>query len=169
MRGAAVLFATLYLLHAIVAEVNSLLSGLHLWLFAGGLYVAYAALALPFQEGLAACLLGGFLCDAMAPVAFGTHAALFAVAYTIVFNVRERLQREETGVRVAVALLVNLGLFLIISFLRLRVIHGAGGAWPRMLSDLVWSEAVVALIAPWFFALQLHSLILARAQPQRAA
>jgi len=169
MRGAAVLFATLYLLHAIVAEVNSLLSGLHLWLFAGGLYVAYAALALPFQEGFAACILGGLLCDAMAPVAFGTHATLFAIAHAIVFNVRERLQREETGVRVAVALLVNLGLFLIISFLRLRVIHGAGGAWPRMLSDLVWSEAVVALVAPWFFALQLHSLILARAQPQRAA
>jgi len=169
MRGAAVLFATLYLLHAIVAEVNSLLSGLHLWLFAGGLYVAYAALALPFQEGFAACILGGLLCDAMAPVAFGTHATLFAIAHAIVFNVRERLQREETGVRVAVALLVNLGLFLIISFLRLRVILGAGGAWPRMLSDLVWSEAVVALVAPWFFALQLHSLILARAQPQRAA
>jgi hypothetical protein len=64
---------------------------------------------------------------------------------------------------------VNLGLFLVISFLRLRLIHGAGGAWPRMLSDLVWSEAVLALIAPWFFALQLHSLILARVQPPRPA
>ncbi len=169
MRGAAVLFATLYLLHALVAELNSLLSGLHLWLFAGGLYVTYAALALPFQEGFAACLLGGLLCDAMAPVAFGTHAALFAIAHAIVYNARERLQREETGVRVGIALLANLGLFLVISFLRLRLIHGAGGAWPRMFSDLIWSEAVVALAAPWFFALQLHSLILARAQPPRAA
>jgi hypothetical protein len=37
-----------------------------------------------------------------------------------------------------------------------------------MLSDLGWSEAAVALVAPWFFALQLRTLELARAQSRRA-
>ena len=50
MRGAVALFLTLYLLRALVAEANNALSGLHVWLFAGGLFVTYAALAMPFRE-----------------------------------------------------------------------------------------------------------------------
>jgi len=169
MRGAAVLFLTLYVLRALVAELNTALSGFHLWLFAGGLFVAYSALAMPFSEGFAASLLGGFLCDAMTPVAFGTHAALFAIAHVIVYNVRERLQRDETSVRVVVALLVNLSLFLAISFLRIGPGHGRAAEWPRALADLAWSESVIVLIAPWFFALQLRTLELARANPPRSA
>jgi hypothetical protein len=169
MRGAAVLFLTLYVLRALVAELNTALSGFHLWLFAGGLFVAYSALAMPFHEGFAASLLGGLLCDAMSPMAFGTHAGLFAVAHVVVFNVRERLQRDETSVRVVVALLVNLFLFLAISFVRIGPGHGRAAEWPRALSDLAWSETVIVFAAPWFFALQLRTLELARANPPRSA
>jgi hypothetical protein len=169
MRGAAALFLTLYLLRALTAEANSALSGAHVWLFAGGLYVAYSALMLPFGQGLAATALGGLLCDSMAPVAFGTHAALFAVAHVVVYSVRERLQRDETAVRVAVALIVNAAFFLALSLARLRLFPAAATAWPRMLSDLVWSQAALALVAPWFFALQLRTLELAGARPAHAA
>ncbi len=169
MRGAATLFLTLYLLHTLVAEVNSTLSGFHVWLFAGGLFVTYSALAMPFRQGFAASLLGGLLCDAVSPVAFGTHAVLFGAAHAVVFNLRERLQRDETLVRVVVALLVNIALFLALALMRVKPAHLGAGAWPRLLSDLAWSEAVVALVAPWFFALQLRSLELARAKPWRLA
>lgn len=169
MRGAAVLFLTLYLLRSLVAELNSALSGYHLWLFAGGLFVTYSALAMPFHEGFWASILGGLLCDAMSPLPFGTHAGLFAIAHTVVYNTRERLQREETTVRVVVALVVNVSLFAAISLMRIGAWHRAWDEWPRMLSDLVWSQAVIALIAPWFFALQLRSLELARANPPRPA
>jgi rod shape-determining protein MreD len=168
MRATAALFATLYLLQAMVAQANSAFASVHLWLFAGGLFVAYPALMLPFRQGFAASVLGGLLCDSVAPVAFGTHAALFATAHAVVFNVRERLQRDETAVRISAALLVNLALFLALSFSRIRLAHGAG-AWPRTLSDLFWSEVLVALVAPWFFALQLRTLELVRAAPSRAA
>ena len=101
MRGAAAVFLTLYLLRALVAEANSALSAAHVWLFAGGLYVAYSALVLPLRQGLSATLLAGLLCDAVAPVAFGTHAALFAAAHVGLFALRERVQRDEIAVRVA--------------------------------------------------------------------
>jgi len=169
MRGALALFLTLYLLHALVAEANNALSGVHVWLFAGGLYVAYSALMLPFWQGIAATILGGLLCDSMPPVAFGTHAALFATAHLVVFGVRERLQRDETAVRVAVTLVVNLAFFIALTFARLRHVPATATALPRMLSDLAWSEAALALIAPWFFALQVRTLELARAQPARIA
>jgi rod shape-determining protein MreD len=87
----------------------------------------------------------------------------------VVYGVRERLQRDETAVRLAVALIVNLAFFLALSFARLRLVPAAATAWPRMLSDLVWSQAVLALVAPWFFALQLRTLELAGAQPARLA
>ena len=167
MRPTAALFATLYLLLALVAQVNSAIAPIHLWLFAGGLFVAYPALMMPFRQGFADSVLGGLLCDSVAPVAFGTHAALFATAHAVVYNVRERLQRDETVVRVSVVLLVNLALFLTLSFT--RIAHGGAAAWPRTLSDLFWSEAAVALAAPWFFAFQLRTLELARAAPSRAS
>ncbi len=169
MRGAIALLLTLYLLQAMVAQVNNALSGMHIWLFMGGLYVAYTALVLPFAPGFLVTILAGLLCDSVTPVPFGTHACLFALAHAIVFNARERLQRDETSVRIAVALLINLGLFLALTFVRIRVAHGGAAAWPRMLSDLTWSEITIALVAPWFFALQLRTLELARANPSRAS
>jgi cell shape-determining protein MreD len=169
MRGAVAILVSLYVLRALVAEVNSALAGLHIWLFAGGLFVAYSALTMPFGQGFTVSILGGLLCDSVTPVAFGTHSILFAAAHAVVYNVRERLQRDETMVRVSVALLVNLALFLTLSFIRIRLSHGASAAWPRVLSDLAWSEISVALAAPWFFSLQLRALEMARANPSRAA
>jgi rod shape-determining protein MreD len=163
MRGAAVLFLTLYLLLAIVGEANNALSGAHVWLFAGGLFVTYPALVAPVRGTLAVSVLGGLLCDAVSPVPFGTHAALFAAAHVAVFNARERLQRDETVVRVAVALILNLVLYLAIGFVRIRSVPSEATVWPRVLSDLILSEVAVALCAPWFFALQARSLELARA------
>jgi len=167
MRAAAAVFLTLYLLRALVAEANTMLSGAHVWLFAGGLYVAYAALALPLRQSLPATLLAGLLCDAASPVAFGTHAALFGAAHLGLFAARERLPRDSTAVRAGAALLLNLAFFLALSAARLRLAPAAASAWPRVFSDLVWSEAAVALAAPWFFALQARTLELARVQPPR--
>jgi cell shape-determining protein MreD len=169
MRGATVLFLTLYLLQAVVSEVNSALSWAHIWLFAGGLFVAYSALMLPFRQGFAVSVLGGLLCDSAAPVAFGTHAALFATAHVAIYNVRERLQRDETAVRVIVALILNLALYLALSFARIRHVPAGATVWPRLLADLAWSELALALAAPWFFALQIRTLELARADPARTA
>jgi rod shape-determining protein MreD len=169
MRSTGVLFLTLYLLRALVSEANSALSGVHVWLFAGGLFVAYSALVFPFRAGFAASILGGLLCDAVAPVAFGTHAALFATAHVVVYNLRERIQREDTAVRVLIALIVNLALFLILSLAELRGLPSVATVWPRVLSDLWWSELAVAAAAPWFFSLQAASLELARATPGHEA
>lgn len=169
MRPALVLFLTLLLLRALVAEANTALSGLHVWIFAGGLFVAYSALMVPFRQGFAASVLGGLLCDSAAPVPFGTHAALFGAAHAAVYNLRERLQRDETAVRVVVVLVVNAAFFLVITLTRIRHVPHGAAVWPRLLSDFGWSQAAVALAAPWFFALQLRSLELARAVPSRAA
>lgn len=169
MRGAAALFLSLYLLRALVAEANTALSSLHIWLFTGGLYVTYAALARPFREGMTAAVLGGCVCDCMTPVPFGTHAVLFAVAHTAVFNLRERLQRDEIPVRVGVALILNLAFYAVFTVACLRQVPAGATAWPRALADLLWSEAAVALAGPWFFALQARSLQLARALPDRLA
>jgi rod shape-determining protein MreD len=165
MRISLVLFLTLLLLRTVVAEANNALSGMHVWIFSGGLFVAYSALMIPFTQGFAATVLGGLLCDAVSPVPYGTHAALFATAHAVIYNMRERLQRDETVVRVVLVLIVNMALFLVISVIRIRHVPAAATAWPRILWDFGWSQLAVALMAPWFFALQVRSLELTRAIP----
>ena len=164
MRHTLATCLTLLLLWALVAEANHALSNLRVYLFVGGLFVTYAALMLPWRAGLAASLLGGLLCDANAPVAFGTHLVLFAAAFAVLSHLRDRLPREDTIARVIVALLANLGLFLLFSFTQISGSPAPAAVWPRLTADLVCSQVCLALIAPWFFALQHRTLLLARAE-----
>jgi cell shape-determining protein MreD len=164
MRHTLATCLTLLLLWALVAEANHALSNLRVYLFVGGLFVTYAALMLPWRAGLAASLLGGLLCDANAPVAFGTHLVLFAAAFAVLSHLRDRLPREDTVARVIVALLANLGLFLLFSFTQISGSPAPAAVWPRLIADLVCSQVCLALIAPWFFALQHRTLLLARAE-----
>jgi hypothetical protein len=165
MRKAAAIFLAQLLLVCLVAQVNHALAGAHVYLFVGGLLITYAALTLPCHAGLAASFLVGCVCDAAAPIPFGTQALLFATAHTIVFHLRDRLPREDTAGRIIIALLTNLGLFLILSFFligRLAWLSAASTAWPRLFADLLASQIFLAVIAPWFFALEERALELIR-------
>lgn len=161
MRRTAVLFATLLLLWLIVRELNHALAPLHIYLWTGALFVTFAAISLPLRAGLTVSLLGGLICDATTPVAFGLHSLLFAATHVVLYNLRDRVPREETAGQVLIALFSNLALFLVFSFFQLSRLPAPAEVWPRLLSDLLCSQVIVALIAPWFFALQARSLVLA--------
>jgi len=164
MRGTLVLFLTLLLLQALLGQANHSLTGLHVHLFAAGLFVTYGSLMLPFGPGLATSVLAGLLCDAAAPVAFGTQALLFGLAHIVVFNLRDRIPREDPAARRFIALAVNAAVFLALSAVLIRRGLGRPAAWPRLASDLLASEIALALVAPWFFALQAQALRLARVE-----
>ena len=102
------------------------------------------------------------LCDASAPIPFGTHALLFAAAHVIIFNIRDRVPRDETVARVIIALLANLVLFLVFSLFLITRLPSAAAAWPRLVLDLICSQLLIIVIAPWFFALQSGALEIAR-------
>ncbi len=164
MRRALVLSLTLLLLWTLVAQLNHALTGLRIYLFVGGLYVTYAALMLPLRAGLTVSLLGGLLCDANTPVWFGTHLLLFAAAHTVLFHLRNRLPRDDALARVIVALLANLAIFLLFSFTQIGGSPAPAVAWARLVADLVCSQVFLALVAPWFFALQARALELTHAE-----
>jgi hypothetical protein len=165
-------FLTLLLLWTLVAQVNHVLSGTHVYLFTGGLFIAYAALALGLRDGLIVSFLAGLLCDASMPLAAElsrtalafahTHTLLFVLAHTIVYHLRDRIPRDQTLVRVTVALFANFGIFLLFSFVHIGRSPAPAVAWPRLIVDLLCSQVFLALIAPWFFALQHRALVLAR-------
>ncbi len=164
MRHTLAIFLSLVLLWTLVAQVNHALSDVRVYLFVGGLFVTYAALMLPWRAALATTLLGGMLCDATTPVTPGTHLLLFTAAFAIINHLRERLPRDDTIARIIVALLANLAIFLLFSFIEITDSPAPGVAWPRLFVDLVCSQIFLALIAPWFFALQRRALLLARAE-----
>lgn len=161
MRRTLVLFATLVLLWLIVVQLNHGLATRHVHLWAGGLFVAYAAMHESLRSGLAASALAGLLWDATVPVAFGTHLVLFSAVHVFLFNLRDRLPREDTAAQVVIVLLVNLAAFLAFAFLQVSRLPAPGAVWPRIIFDLICSQVLIAAVTPWFLALQEKSLQLA--------
>ncbi len=138
-------------------------------MFAGALFVTFAALTQPRETGLAAAILAGLVCDANAPVAFGTHLLLFAAAQLILVHVRHRIPRDDTIAAVVVVLLTNLALFLVFSFTQIQDSPSPATLWPRLIADLVFSQLTLATVTPWFFRLQARALELARVPRYEAA
>jgi cell shape-determining protein MreD len=162
MRRTLILFATLVVLWAIVAQLNHALTAGRVYLFAGALFVAFPALTQPRRSGLMTTVLGGLICDANAPVIFGTHVLLFVAAHATLFHVRDRVPRDDNISAIIVVLLTNLALFLVFSFTQIHASPSPAAIWPRLIADLLCSQVFLAVITPWFFALQARSLELAR-------
>ena len=163
MRRSLALFLPLLILWFAVSEVNHAVTGLRIYVFVGSLFITFAALMRPLRAGVATAVFGGLVCDANSPVPFGTHVLLFTAADVVIFNLRDRLPREDTVARIFVALLANLALFLVFSFAQIGRSPVPAAAWTRLIADLVCSQFFLALIAPWFFALQTRALALGRA------
>ncbi|MES1167369.1 MAG: hypothetical protein ABUL68_05140 [Pseudomonadota bacterium] len=179
MVRVALIFLTQLLLWVLVAQANHALSGLHVYLFASGLFIAYPALAFGLREGMIVSFLGGLLCDANVALApdlsrsalalAHTHALLFVCAHAIIYHLRDRLPREETFARVLVVLFSNLGIFLVFSLAKASRLPASAEIWPRLIVDLACSQVFLVLIAPWFFALQRQVLALANVQRESLA
>lgn len=149
------------LMGVLFAQVNHYLAPLHMHLWVGGLLVTFASLRLEYREGLACVLLIGALQDAVTPVAFGLHALLFAIAHAFIFNLRNRFPREEGLFGVIVALLANLGLFLVFSFTRVDALPHPGASWLRLFSDMLLSQVAIVIVTPWLLGLQERALEIA--------
>ncbi len=158
MRRILAVFLTSLLLWAVLGRLNDALAPARVSVFAGGLFIAYAAFTLPCAESLAAALLAGAVLDAGSPVRFGTHALLLAGAATLIFALRERLPHDQAAGRVGIALAANAAIFLGLTAAHLGTRAAGAGIWPRLGTDLLLSELFVALAAPWFFALQDQTL-----------
>lgn len=157
-RRALMLLLTSLLLAVLLGQLNHYLGAWQFHVWCGGLYITLAALRLDFRTGATTAFLTGLMLDAGSPVIFGTHALLFLAAHAVIFNARARAPRDETLVGVIIALLANLGLFLALCFLRIGDTSNPGDAWMRNFADLALSQIVLALIAPWFFVVQIRTL-----------
>ncbi|MGD1031433.1 MAG: hypothetical protein ABSA05_09850 [Opitutaceae bacterium] len=154
MLASFALFLTLLFLQGLAAAANQALAPLHVYLFAGGLFVGTAAFLLPFGRGFAAVFAAGLACDANAGVPFGTHALLFGSAHCVLFHLRDRLPYDDTVGRVAISLACNLALFLALTLQRIRLSPAPVTEWLRVAGDLVFSQIAIALAGPWFFQVQ---------------
>lgn len=168
LRQVLALLACSAILSALLAQLNHAVSPWALTFSLPGLFVAGAALRLPFGAGFAAVFVAGLWLDAATPLPFGRQAFLFALAFCLVHRLRGRLPRHETIVGVVVALFVNLALFVALALFSLGALPDSASAGLRIFADLLVSQLLTALLGPWFLALQESSLRLARAAPVRA-
>jgi cell shape-determining protein MreD len=159
---ALIIFACGLVLAQIIAQTNHYLAPTRVYLWIGGLYVTFAALHLTYRVGLAAILLIGLALDAGSGARFGLHALIFGIGHAVLHPLRNRVAGEETIVAVLIALLMNLALFILFSAIQLDATPDPAIAGLRVLVDLMASQCALALIAPWFFALQSKALYYAR-------
>jgi cell shape-determining protein MreD len=159
-----ILFATQLILWVLVSQLNHSLSDAHVYLFLAGLYLTFGAITQPFGAGLASAMMIGAVCDANAPIAFGTHVMLFGLTHVLICRLRGRIPRDDTVSRVVIAVLTNLAVFLALSLSRMAHSPVIAANWPRLLWDLICSQVLITLIGPWFFALQERALVVARVE-----
>ena len=105
MRRFLAVLPTLLLLWALVAQLNHELAAAHVFLFVGGLFVTYTSLSFPLGAGMAASFVAGLVLDANSPVAFGTHALLFAAAHALLYDLKDRMPRDDMGMKLYLAFL----------------------------------------------------------------
>ena len=137
-----------------------------LHLYVGGMFVTFSALRLDVRNGLIATIATGLAVDAQSPAAFGTSVLLFGLVHAALIYGRNRFPREEAIFSVVVALLSNLFLFLVLSFLFVGHSPRPGSTWLRLFVDLIASQVVIALITPWFMALQEQVFARAEIHPE---
>lgn len=165
MRRTLALCLTLLILWAVVAELNHALSEWRVYIFAASLFVCFASVTQTWATGFATAAFAGLMHDANSPVIFGTHVLLFLVGHITLAHIRDRVPRDDAISATVLTLLTNLALFLVFSFTQIHGSPAAGIIWPRLLMDLLCSQIFIAVVTPWFFALQ--SRALAIAQPWR--
>ncbi len=141
---------------------NHYLAPFSVYLSLSGLFVIFPALRLDVRHGFVAVLLTGLSLDAITPVPYGLHALLLCLAHAVILRQRQQFPRDEPIFGTVAALLANLGIFLLLSFFLIGRLPHPGMGWLRLFSDLIASQLVVALITPWFLALQTRLLVLAR-------
>ena len=161
-RRTAVVFLCSLLLAGLVQQLNHNLGtwGISLWV--SGLLVAFPALRLAPQQGFNACFIIGLAVDASTPLPFGLNAFLFAIAHLVIIRIRSRFASTEALAGTVVALITNLVLFVIVTFVVLARAPDAPFSGLRLLTDLIASQLFIAITAPWFFAIQERSLSIAR-------
>jgi len=156
-------FAAMVLLWSLVAQLNHSLAPHGVYLFAAGLLPVFAALRLSLRHGFTATLLAGLAAEATEPFRLpGTLLLLLAAVHILLYHLRYRFPRDQTIFCVAAALIANLAVFLGVSTVELAGHPAPGAAWLRLFADLAWSQLLVLVVAPWFFALQERALVLAR-------
>ncbi len=151
------------LLWAMTQQLNHSLGEWHLHVFISGLIITFPSLRLEHAHAWKCILFIGLLSDAAAPVPFGAHAFLFLLSHAILHKLRQRFPEHDVIFSLSCALAVNAGLMLALT---LGLGHRAPTAvslWTPMLVNLALSSAVIVIITPWTFALQLRALELAGA------
>ncbi|GAB5560280.1 MAG: hypothetical protein SynsKO_19270 [Synoicihabitans sp.] len=153
-RRLFVMVMAAWVLITLVRQVNHAASPLNLSLWVGGLLVAFPAIHLNPRTAFTSCFIIGLMLDAWSPLPFGTHALLFGAAQIIIGRLRMRLATREPTIELIVALIANLILFVAMTFIVIGRSGGGSFSGFRLLAELAVSQVVIALILPWYFALQ---------------
>jgi len=152
-RTIALLGANL-LLYGLMQGLNNALTPLGLSIYIGGLFIAFPALTLPPLNALIVILLSAFLIDAPLIIPFGTSALLFSFGFYLATLAEQRIHYSLKTLTAVIAFTLNLGLFFCISLIAPETSFSNPQQLKSLAINLVLSQTLLLIIAPWFLSFQ---------------
>jgi hypothetical protein len=151
---AIVLLGSNILLYGLMQGLNNALAPLGLSIYLGGLFIAAPTLILPPLTALIVIILTAFLIDAPLLTPFGSSALLFTLGFYLATIAQRRIHYPLNSLTTGIAFTLNLCLFIGITLVAPETSIVNTQQLQSLFINLVLSQALLLLIAPWFLSLQ---------------
>ena len=150
---AVILFSNA-LLFFLINKLNHSISQYSLYFFLNGIYLIFAATNIRLKTGLFCSFITGLFLDSMFPYSFGLSTVCFIPLHFLLYKNRYKLHRDQNWHITLLAFAINL---LLIAILFFSNSNGHLFELPYFIhctTDLVISQILLILSAPWFFDFQ---------------
>ena len=159
-----------FLLYYFINQVDAFLSIWAIHLTLDSLYLLFAALYLRGAAGFSVVAITAMAIEATLPFPPGSHLICYIFSFLLLNRTRVRLSRENPYEVVALALFINLVIFLCFTACAEGLPLAVPSTWLRLFSDLFLSQLAVAVLAIPLVSRQRYLLLLAgidvAAEPQ---
>ena len=150
-----------FLLYYFINQVDAILSIWAIHLTLDSLYLLFAALYLRGAAAFSVVAITAMAIEATLPFTPGSHLICYIFSFLLLDRTRVRLSRENPYQVVALALTMNLVIFLCFTASAEGLPLAVTSTWLRLFSDLFLSQLVVALLANLLVNRQRYLLLLA--------
>ncbi|HCR37550.1 MAG TPA: hypothetical protein DIU37_05310 [Opitutae bacterium] len=142
------------LVYFLVQELNDALTFFGLNIYLASLYIVFPAIYLAPTQGAIVVLITSWVVDAPLPTPFGTTALLSIFIYTLILLIRHRIRHHMGAFILSITFFTNLILFLILTLIASNSPLADFAYWQTLGINLICSQAVLLLAAPWVLELE---------------
>lgn len=138
----------------LVQWVNHSLASVLLHVFPFALYIFVPLILLPFTSGLLSVFITGLILDVSVGFSFGVMAVILSVVYTAAYSFRHHFKIYSGWHNMLILQSANAIVFALLLEIIDPSNYGHAGFWLSMVINLIFTQFILLIVAPWFLDLQ---------------